>query len=240
MKKILLISIITLSTLTIFAQPSLWVGGHLGVNFCTINGKLSSDDNTKKGYIAGPMFGLVTAYSVNDLFSVVAEINYVKAGSTSDFKGTYEDGQEFDIKNTNTFNTIQIPLMAKLTFGKNIQFFAYGGVYWSFALNGKYKVESDALENTSGKIIYGERPENYDGDILYADPEYNRRSDFGLNLGAGIQKEIGPGIFILDFRFGQGFTDRFKYPNEETPDGYKPYLNRSFGLNASYIINLGS
>jgi len=103
MKKLLLATVFAMLTTTIFAQSPWWVGGHLGVNLNTIKGKINTNDDTKSGYITVPMFGLLTTYSVNDLFSVMGELNYAKTGASTDYNGVNEEGQEFDINFSNKY-----------------------------------------------------------------------------------------------------------------------------------------
>lgn len=241
MKKILLISIIMFSIITVFAQSPWWFGGHLGVNFNTVTGQYNNDDDIKHTFITTPTFGAIAMYSVNDMISVITEINIAKSGAT--YKYDYNDetrnfSEAVDVKYKECYTILQIPVLAKFTFGEDWQYFGYGGFYWSYILGGKYKAESEN-GNFDGKIKFGDYPDNYNGDDMYLDKDYNRRTDIGLNIGGGVQKELGPGVIAADLRFGFGFLDSNKWPDDDKPDDYKAYRNFVIGLNISYLINLG-
>lgn len=244
MKKILLISILTFSIITGFAQSPWWVGGHLGVNFSTITGQYDDNQNVKHTFIATPLFGAVGMYSVNDMISVVAEINV--AGSGALYKIDVDNlikssvSSSSELKYKFCYTNLQIPILVKFTFGNDWQYFGYGGFYWSYKLGGKYKIKSDNFDDEDGKIKFGDAPDGYDGDDWYMDTDHNRRTDFGLNIGGGVQKELGPGVIAADLRFGFGFLDSNKWPDDNQPDTYKAYRSVVIGLYISYLINLGN
>jgi len=241
MKKLLLTSILMFAIITVFAQSPWWAGGHLGINFNNYSGQYYDNDDIKHSFITTPLFGAIGMYSVNDMISVVAELNIAGSGLLTKFDAETEtrSSSTDKVKYKQRFTNLQIPLLAKFTFGDDWQYFGYGGFYWSYILGGKYKVTSDYYGNYDGKIKFGDAPDNYDGNDLYLDKDYNRRADFGLIFGGGVQKELGPGIIAADLRFGFGFLDTNKWPDEDPQDGYKAFRNIAIGLNISYLINLG-
>lgn len=243
MKKILLTSVFMFAIITTFAQSPWWIGGHLGVNFNKYSGQYENNDDSKHSFITTPLFGAIAMYSINDMISVGAELNITGSGTLYKFDTDLESrsihSSSDETKYKLCYTNIQIPLIAKFTFGDDWQYFGYGGFYWSYILGGKYKVESKYYGDYDGKIKFGEYPDDYEGDDWYLDKDYNRRADFGLTFGGGVQKELGPGVIAADLRFGFGFLDTNKWPDDDAPDEYKAFRNIAIGLNISYLINLG-
>lgn len=236
MRKIQVIIIFFLLSTMVSAQSRWQLGGKLGVNYTTISGEgMSSNSQQDFSWVVTPIFGAVGAYSFSDLFAIHAELNLAKWGADSE--GHNNNGRfHFNER----YTSIQIPVAGRFTFGKNWQFFVYGGFYWSVSLYGKYTLH-DNYSIRSGKIKFQKRPGNYSGDDLFMDPKYFRRMDVGANLGGGVQKKIGPGIMALDLRFGWGFLDRNKWDDLDfsKSDTYKPYANRTISLNLAYTFAIG-
>lgn len=239
MKKLFFLSAFVFLFTTVFAQGPWSVGGKLGINFTNISGEYSSSVNTDHNWITTPLFGAVALYSFSDLVAVSAELNLAKSGTLINLTFVGSNGGEEKGSYKEKFTSIQIPILARFTFGETWQFFAYGGFYWSYILGGKYEAKSDSFDQ-SGKIKFGDAPDNYTGDDIYLDKDYNRRMDIGLNVGGGVQRQLGPGKLVLDLRFGMGFLDFNKFPDDNKPDGYKSFLNRSLNLSLAYIFNLGN
>jgi len=241
MKKLLFLSTFLFLASTVFSQSPWWVGGRLGIGFTTVSGQYVNSDNAKHCWITSPLFGATGIYTFSDIFSLQAELNMAKSGML--IKSNFDIGPyratEYDYSFRERFTTIQIPILAKFTFGKTWQFFAYGGFYWSYILGGKYVLKSDYFKDQSGKIKYGDPPDNNDGDDMYLRKDYNRRMDVGFIAGGGIQRQLGPGVLFLDLRFGLGFLDYNKFPDNDKPDEYKPFKNRALNLSMGYIFNLG-
>lgn len=214
-----------------------WVGGRLGVAFNTVSGKYSDNDDNQHKWITTPVFGVVGMYTFTDMIAVTAELNMAKSGALYISQWQDEGGEEVEGQYRERYTTLQIPITARFTFGDEWRYFGYAGFYWSKILCGKYvdKIPDWDYEE-SGKIKFGDEPDNYDGNDWYLDKDYNRRMDVGIVLGVGVQRELGPGILAFDFRFSQGVCDSYKWPDNDKPDGYKPYLNRAITLALMYII----
>jgi len=240
MKKFTFLLLIAFFSTQILAQSPAnpwWVGGRFGINFSTIKGKWYNDDTEKSKPIVTPLVGITGMYSFSDMISVQMELNMQKTGTV--YEDEYYDefeGGTYTLRER--YTTLNIPVLARFNFGEDWIYFAYAGFYWSKILCGKYVYKENGYEET-GKIKYGDEPDNYTGDDWYISKEYNRRMDFGLAFGGGVQKELGPGYLGVDLRFNIGFLDVYKWPDgDDKQDGYKAYKNRAINLSVTYNINL--
>lgn len=261
MKKIILI-IAILAVNTLFAQT--YFGPRLGVNIATMSGQISENSTADRKNITGLVIGGVIDHHFSDMLSLQAEILFAQNGMKEEDKYN-ESGSGYSLSSENEnimiFNTLEIPLLLKATFGNDFKFYGDLGPYFNYKMGGKYESEYEYTTsgwgetntekgNDNGKIIFKEEPSDYDGDDLYLDPKYYNRIDFGLYFGGGIAKQLGPGILTLDLRFGLGFNDFFKdeffnhiYDYSKSissegskPDGYKAYKNRNLSITVAYMF----
>ena len=239
MKKFFTLSVFLLLALFSFGQYS--AGVRLGMNLSTITGKYSQDDDSKRGWVGGLVFGVVDNYEFTDMISLDAELLFSTMGGT--FKYTYDEGDgervqladEMEDKSTERFHYLQMPVMAKFTFGTEFKFYGIVGPYFGYALGGHYKDDQWGNES-KGKIKFKKGTNT--SDVHYLDPDYNRRFDLGLNLGGGVSKEIGPGNLEAELRFGMGFLDHYKYDNkDDKPEGYKAFKNICIGITVAYLYD---
>jgi len=248
MKKITLLSVAIFMSSFLFAQ---WeVGPRIGVNFSTISGKWSTNDDAQHKWITGIVAGGFANYTVNEMFSVNGELLFINSGGKTIYN-VYEDARSLNATEGYTiekYNNLEIPVLFRFNFGDEIQFYAEVGPYFAYNLGGKYTIEIEAYNyNQEGKIKFGNAPDGYTGDDWYLTKEDYRRCDFGMYYGIGAQRKLGPGNISFDFRFGHGFIDTYNWSgvddegNEyEKPEGYKPYKNRNISLSFGYSIPLGT
>ena len=138
MKKLLSVLIVFLFVIPVFAQ---WqVGPRLGMNFSTCSGKYSEYDTEKSGWIPGIVVGAVAERPFNDMISGVGEILFITSGAKYTY--TYEGEEESRAEEcgyVERYGKIQIPLLAKFTFGEEFQYYGASGPYFGFAICGKTK-----------------------------------------------------------------------------------------------------
>ena len=130
------------------------------------------------------------------------------------------DYQEFNL------NYIEIPVLAKYTFGKNdFKAFIEGGPYVAYWQSGKieYKiVEYEMKGNDSydfGNVDVGTLPKD-------------NRLDIGLDLGGGVMYQLGPGNILLDARLGYGLTTLMAIRRQTS--GWKNKENRVISISLGY------
>ncbi len=240
MKKLLILFMTVLLSSQGFGQFS--VGPRVGVNFATLTGKFSKDDDSKSGWITGFTFGAVGNYEFTDMISLNAELLFVTQGDKTKFTDVGEKSTraEYNYSLKERYHYLQLPLLAKFTFGSDLSFFGILGPYFGYKIGGHYKAKS---ENTTIKGRVRFKEDKVKDDDWYEDPDYFRRFDLGMYIGGGAGKEIGPGKLELDFRFGMGFLDTNKFENKDDKqnakdDGYKSYRNMNISLTLAYMFDM--
>lgn len=167
------------------------------------------DYDTKS--ITGFTVGLGYNIAISPVFSIQPELNFIQKGSQQEVSFQMSEGEfTFDVQSKvkSTINYLEVPVLARAEFGsKNARFFVQGGPSIAYGLGGKTKLTFTLNENgekysesESGKVKFGDAPEDYDG----ADAYINNRLDFGVQVGAGVTlyEKIS-----LDLRYGLGLSD---------------------------------
>jgi|GEM_PF-2265228 len=239
MKKFTLLFLLVI--LFTFSHAQWQFGPRLGLNFSTMTGE-GYWDNTSNGWITGRIIGGVATYSLDNHLALVGELNHITSGGKFKYN-YYEEGGERSLAADEgqwkeLYSNVQIPIMVKYTFGDKIQFYGELGPYFNYTFCGRYKDQIDAINwEEKGKIKFvKDWPDDPADNTWYLEKDYYRRCDVGMNFGIGAQRELGNGFIALDFRFGLGFLDFNKWPDNDQPDGYKPYKNRNIALSVAYMF----
>jgi len=241
MKKLLILFMTVLLALPGFGQFS--IGPRLGVNFATITGKYSNNDDSKGGWITGLDFGAVGNYKFSDMISLNAELLFVTQGDKLKYEGS--EGAKSSLSHysyvvTERYHYMQLPILAKFTFGSDLLFFGIAGPYFGYKIRGHYKAKSE--DNVvKGRVRFKE--DKVKDDDWYQDPDEYRRFDLGMYIGGGVGKIIGPGRLEADLRFGMGFLDTNKFASKDEKQnakdsGYKSYRNMNISLTLAYMLDL--
>ena len=197
-------------------------GGRIGVQFSNLRG--SSVENSKMliGYNIGPTFnfGMKDAMSSDfgEILSIQTELSVQTKGASVDYLIKNSENS-FDTSNVKqNFTYVQIPLLAKFTFGdrrRGPMYYGEGGLYGSALF---------------GLTVDGEKRYDHDGD-----PATDRRSyrddysgfDYGVVIGGGIIIPFGgrrsPWQFYSNIRYSLGLAN-IAEPKEETPEEIQEYL----------------
>lgn len=238
MLKHVFLCIILCAGLSCFAQWA--VGPRVGVNFHTVTGKWSSDDDTKNRFIVGPVAGAVGSYTFNELLMLSGELSYETMGQKNIF--TLNEIASRQAQNTyilsEKWHCLSLAILLNVFFLAN--WFTQAGLNSRFKLTG---IQTDGDGNKT-PLRFGEGDQKASNPVQYVDPEYNRRWDFGMYIGGGYQRALGPGNIRADLRFGYGFLDLNKFENKDQKkaakdNGYKGYHSMNISLGVAYLFELG-
>jgi len=242
MKKLLTLIIVVCSVMTTLGQYS--AGLRTGINFSNVGGKWNSDDDSKSSMTIGPVVAGVGQYDFSDVFSLNAELGYMTMGQklTSTYEGDARAIDAVTYIERWRFNCIMMALFTRAMFGGPlISTFIYLGPCFIRKFGGILVVD-DGTNSSQSNVVWGPWPSRESSDDFYVDPEYNRRCDLRMCLGAGAGKDLGPGRLELDLRFGFGLLDLNKFDSKEDKQdakdkGYKPYRSFNIGLTLAYMYD---
>ncbi|NOX84455.1 MAG: PorT family protein [Chlorobi bacterium] len=241
MKYFVLLFMVLLLMNPTFGQDKKWeIGGELGVNLSTTGGRWDKNDDTKNKWIATPLIGAQVAYNFTSMIALMAGFYMMKSGALYITENLYQE-TTYEARQRERFTTLRLPVLARFMWGTTWQYYGLFGFYLSKRLGGKYvyKIPSQDFEQ-SGKIKFKKNPDDSgEGDDWILDTKDYRRLDFGLSVGGGVRRQLGPGYLSFNVLFGLGFLDFYKWENKnDKPDGYKPYNNRNLSFQFGYAYPL--
>lgn len=205
------------------------IGPRIGMNLSTVSG-LDMGDTTgllKSSSTAGFVFGAVANIGINEMFSIQPELLYSQQGVMQEMSADFF-GVAFKVKARTRLNYINLPVLAKVSFGpENIKGFVTAGPTFGYLLGGNVKSEVEA----------GGQTEEETQDLSDDDLENMNRMDIGLSFGAGVALGAGPGNLNIDLRYGLGLSDINKIDGPK-PDNYEAAKNGVFSISVAYLFNL--
>ncbi|MGC3944829.1 MAG: porin family protein [Chryseolinea sp.] len=172
-------------------------GGSLAsVAFDDGSNNLLPNGTFKYGSKTGFLVGVAAAISFGgDRFSLQPELLFHQKGYSFDY---FEPDSHNSASYKTTLNYIDIPVMARATFGN---FYFSAGPYFAFGVGGKYKGSDTygaVTQEREGKVKFGNRPSGYTGTNSYVNA-----FDVGLAADAGVKIKA----FAIGLRYGFGFID---------------------------------
>jgi hypothetical protein len=195
----------------------LYIGGHAGINIANQRITTGSDSVKAPGTrdITGLNLGATVGYSFSEMFAVQAELKFLQKGFDLS-----EEIMGIKFSSQTTMNYLEIPVLAKVSFGESFKFFLNAGPSLGIALTGKsvtevmgQKEEQDLFEkNAEGKTAVS-------------------RMDFSLAVGGGIGIQAGPGTVGLEVRYLMGMSNLLT-----EPDGSESLKNEGFGITLGYTF----
>ena len=236
MKRFILFCILTLGTLTAAVaqigehRSILAVGGGAGVSI----GNVDFDPTIKQKSLLGPTFGVTMRYTCEKYFSTVCalqvELNYAVLGwkenvmnsASEPLPDTYERKIRY----------VQLPLLARLGWGREqrgLMFYVLAGPQFGYCLGNSVSKSDTWTLNSEGNP---DRPNNvYQQYTL--DPQ--RKFDYGLTGGMGLELSTAVGHFMLEGRYYFGLQDLY---NNSKKDPFSRSAYRSIVVKCSYLFDL--
>lgn len=210
MKKFIYLFLLLTASVTVVSAQKLIPRAGVTIASNSFDGAgIDGDYDTKS--ITGFTVGVGYNFSISPVFSIQPELNFIQKGSQQEVSFEFiEDGFNYSInsKAKSTINYLEVPVLARAEFGsEKTKFFVQAGPSIAYGLGGKSKLtftlddgEDRYTESESGKVKFGDQPEDYDGPDAYID----NRLDFGVQVGAGVTflEKIS-----LDLRYGLGLSD---------------------------------
>ncbi len=199
------------------------VGGSAGA----VHSNISFVPSIRQQFNLGKTFGATVRYTSEKFFFLICgaqmEVNYVDRG----WKELIEDGSENEYRRSLSY--IEIPFYAHLGIGREArgaQGFLNIGPQIGFLLN--------STEHYGGKEPWdiSHRPNNV---IEQYGKDIERKFEYGISGGLGVEFKTGAGNFILEGRYYFGLSDIF---NNSKKDFFARSANNTIYLKVAYMIDL--
>ncbi len=198
----------------------------VGVNGGMNLNKVSFDPKIKQNMQNGITGGITARYICEKYFAMIcgiqAELNFAQRG--------WDEKIE---ENTNTYkrvmNYIEFPFMAHLAFGKEprgVQFFVNAGPQLGYLISEKERYGTEGGWNTD------QRP---GGVIQQYGKMADKKFDYGIVAGAGIELKTQAGNFLLEGRYYFGLADFY---NNSKRDIFGRSAHTTISIRLSYLIDL--
>jgi hypothetical protein len=199
----------------------------VGVNGGYLINKVSFNPTIKQNWKGGETFGISLRYTCEKYFSavcaVVAEVNYANVG-WNELIETCEETYSRDVR------YVQVPLFARLGWGrerKGAQFFIQVGPQFGYLLGEKAHLGGGWDISSPGRRANGV-VEQYTLDV-------QKKFEYGITGGAGVELSTRAGHMILDGRYFFGLSDMF---NNGKKDPFGRSANGTIMVKLSYLFDL--
>lgn len=232
--KSILVGILLLSSVSAKAQVgearnSLAVGFTGGVMMNTIG----FDPTIKQNLHMGPTFGVVARYTSERYFkaycALQVELNYSVLGwrenilnsNSEPLPDTYERNIHY----------IQLPMLARLAWGKErrgAMGYFLAGPQIGYCLSEKSKQSAFTL-NEEGN------PDRPNGLYSQYSMSIDRKFDYGITAGAGLELNTSLGHFLIEGRYYYGLSDIF---NNSKKDMFGRSNNSTIVAKVTYLFDL--
>jgi hypothetical protein len=201
------------------------LGVHAGISIPNLMGSQTNVFTKDFASRQGPYFGLTANVPLAGRFSLAVDLNYVSQGGLR--KGIQPitmDTSELpvppgtlifaDFRNETVLDYLELPVMARITFGDKLRFFLDLGPYAGYLVRGKALTEGvSALYLDEARTMPITLPPDYVEPLvvdLTATTDVKdsvHAINVGLAGGGGLIMPVGPGNLILEARFQLGLTN---------------------------------
>jgi hypothetical protein len=185
-------------------------------------------------FAPAPNAGVALNIAMNErrFLSIQPEINYMwKRFSFEELYSPNEPDYEPGVISGSirrNIHYVEIPLLAKVDFGINTRYHLNAGPTFAYALGGRETTRGDNRQEESHSL-------NFDR---------VNRTDWGIQIGAGVEIPVSDSFIVIDGRYGVGFRPLNKAYEIPGSEGSEPIQvaadgkNRLFSLTVGYALPL--
>jgi len=153
---------------------------------------------------------------------IIGEINYSQQG----WEGKFKDQPEY--KHSHSLTYIEMPILTHIYWGNKVRFFVNLGPKIQFLISEKEEISdalADAIANNTDNV---------------STPQYNRKAqrkfDYGITAGLGMEFRTGIGNFALEGRYNFGLGDVFD--SGKGDDNFSRSANRVISAKLTYYVKI--
>lgn len=211
-------------------RNNLCIGGNIGLAINTVD----FDPTIKQNVHMGPSLGLSVKYTSEKYFttfcSLYGELNYTMLGWKEDVLDV--NSQPIADTYSRDISYVQLPVFARLSWGKEekgLQFFVQAGPQFALCIGESTKQSKEWTLNADGNPS---RPNNV---YMQYGKNVERKFDYGIAGGLGIEYNSPVGHFILEGRYCYGLGDMFANSKK---DPFARSANSTIFVKLAYLFDL--
>jgi hypothetical protein len=227
------------------SAQSTWFGVHGGLSIPDLSGGKGNAISTNYTSRLAGNFGIQADYAITQKFSIDVELNYAGQGGKRDglqpvtnlppqYQALVPPGDYLygNFKNTAAFDYLELPILARLNWGKAFQFYVNAGPYLGYLLHAEEKTKGSSyiFEDPQGNQPISPEPVDFTANTNITSDIH--KFNVGVTGGIGISRSFGRNLFFLDGRFEYGLLNIQKY----TADGKDHTGNVLVSLGYSYRL----
>jgi hypothetical protein len=227
------------------SAQSTWVGVHGGLSIPDLSGGKGNAISTNYTSRLAGNFGLQADYAFTQKFSIDVELNYAGQGGKRDGlqpvtnlpaqyaqlvpPGDYLYG---NFKNTAAFDYLELPILARMKWGKAFKFYVNAGPYLGLLLHAEEKTKGSSYiyEDPQGTTPISPAPVDFTANTNITSDIH--KFNVGVTGGIGISQSFGRNLIFLDGRFEYGLLNIQK----NSADGKDNTGNVLISLGYSYRL----
>ncbi|MDH6310371.1 hypothetical protein M2451_003258 [Dysgonomonas sp. PFB1-18] len=233
-KKSILLLVSILFTLVVSGQDnkfkSEWnVGVGFGPTFSSVDFEVSKSPERLRTKSTQQFFGgLALRYLSEKNLGLIVELNYSQQGWEQDFR--VKDNPEYaGFTHKHKLNYLELPVLTHIYFGRKVRFVFNLGPKIGFLLSDSEEMSQELLDRLSS----GDLPARLVTDQYYRMAE--RKIDYGLMAGMGLEFRTGIGSFMLEGRYTFGLGDIYR---NGKADYFSRSANRVISAKLTYYVKL--
>lgn len=202
-------------------KPEWNVGINAGYNFSSVD----FDPRITTKTTGGKTGGISLRYISEKNLGLIGELNFSQQGWTQDF---LENSSLYS--HSHKLNYVELPVMTHIYFGKKVRFMFNFGPQISFLLSEKEEMNSNLSQllasGSAGKVL---------SDTVQYGKMAERKLDYGLVMGTGVELRTKIGYFVLEGRYYFGLGDIY---NSTKSDYFSRSANRVMSAKLTYYMKI--
>lgn len=197
-------------------QPELAVGASCGTNFSSV----SFSPKVKQKMLMGFHAGATLRWNTETNLGLQAELNFSQQGWQEEF----ETQPQYEYKRT--INYLELPFLTHIYFGsKRVKVFVNLGPQIGYAFS----------ESTSSNLDDNFKDEEK-SDTFQHDKPIDKKFEWGLCGGPGLELRTGIGYFLLEGRYFYSLGDVY---NSRKEDHFSRSASQTISVRLTYLLPLG-
>ena len=171
--------------------------------------------------------GIAVRYLSEKNLGIIAELNYSQQGWEQNFK----NDNEREFQHSHQLNYLELPILTHIYFGNKVRFVFNLGPKIGYLISDSEKINEPLAEFLASGSASGD----------FVTQQYyrlaDRKIDYGLMAGMGLEFRTGIGSFTLEGRYSFGLGDIYK-SGKSGSSNFSRSANRVISAKLTYYVKL--